>query len=463
MGKFYVGCWEEETGDVFLCPLHKKDLKYHRGVVLIGNFAQLGEKKMHDAARLLFLILVGIIVFTYAGYPLVLFVLGLFKKRRCLGEREEYPRVALIISAYNEERIIREKIENSLKLDYPKDRLRVIIASDGSVDATDAIVREFEGSNVVLKSFGKREGKSATLNRAVVGIDEDILIFSDANAFYKEDAVKKLVRNLREEEIGCVVGHLCYMENNSYVGKGESLYWRYESFINSLESCLQSVLVATGTIFAIRRELFKAIGKDVANDFQIPADVAEMGCGVVYESEAIAYERSAFFFREEFARKRRIIVRGLTGFRNLRRSFGGPFRIFQFISRKLLRWCIGPMLPLIYVTNALLVGDRFFSILFVCQNAFYILAAIGAFLRRGKVKLRIFLVPFYFVMVNAAALAAIATFIGGRRLSAWEKAETTRDVWEYPPVVPHLRVIEGKKGTSYSDKREGVKNLERIT
>jgi biofilm PGA synthesis N-glycosyltransferase PgaC len=432
-------------------------------MLLISNFAQPREKKMQDAARLLFLLLVGVVVYTYAGYPIVLFVLGLFRKRRRRGGWEEYPRVALIISAHNEERIIRDKIENSLKLDYPKDRLRIIVASDGSVDDTDAIVREYEGRNVVLKSFEKREGKSATLNRAVVGLDEDILIFSDANAFYKEDAVTNLVGNLREETIGCVVGHLFYMKNSSYVGKGESLYWRYESFLNSLESRLRSVLVATGTIFAIKRELFKPIRKDVANDFQIPADVAEMGYGVIYESEAVAYECSTFYVREEFARKRRIIVRGLTGFWNLRRSFGGPFRIFQFVSRKLLRWFIGPMLPVLYVANALLAGDRFFGILFVCQNVFYILAAVGAFLRRGRVKSRIFLIPFYFVMVNAAALAAIATFIGGRRHIAWEKAETTRDVREHQLVIPRLRVIEGRKDLSYRGKRESVKNLERIT
>lgn len=414
-------------------------------------------------AGILFLIIAVMIVYTYAGYPLILFILGLFRKRRHLGQPGEYPRVAVIVSAYNEERIIREKIENSLKLDYPMDRLRIIIASDGSVDGTDAIVREYDGSNVVLKSFDRREGKSATLNRAVVGLDEDILIFSDANAFYKEDAIKKLVRNFRHDDVGCVVGHLVYLENCSYVGKGESLYWRYESLLNSLESRLKSVLVATGTIFAIKRDLFKPVSNDVANDFQIPAEVAARGYGVIYESEAIAYERSTFYFREEFSRKRRIIVRGLTGFRNLRRNFGGAFRIFQFVSRKLLRWCIGPMLPVLYVSNALLLGNRLFYILFILQNLFYVFAIAGAILRRGKVKLRIFLIPFYFVMVNAAALAAIATYICGRRLAAWEKAETTRDVQEHQLGVPRLRVIEGKKNLSYPEKQQGIENLEKIT
>lgn len=418
---------------------------------------------MYDVVRLLFLTGLGIIVYVYAGYPLVLFVLGFFKRRRRTAGDEELPSVALIISAYNEERIIKEKIENSLKLDYPDGLLKIIIASDGSIDGTDGIVKEFEGRNVFLKAFDRREGKSSTLNRAVLGLEEDIVIFSDANAFYEEDAVKKLVRNFAWEDVGCVVGRLVYLDNDSYVGKGESLYWRYESILNSLESRMNSVLVATGTIFAIRRELFRPVIKDVANDFQIPAEVAAQGYGVVYESEAVAYERSTYFFREEFGRKRRIIVRGLTGFKNLKNSFGGSFRIFQFFSRKLLRWWIGCLLPVLYLANIMLIDNPWFLAFFVLQNIFYIFAAIGSFLRRGKVESRIFLVPFYFVLVNGAALAAIATYFCGRRLSSWEKAETTRDVHEHPLFAPRLRVIEGKKKLSYSDERKSLENLEKIT
>jgi cellulose synthase/poly-beta-1,6-N-acetylglucosamine synthase-like glycosyltransferase len=290
-----------------------------------------------------------------------------------------------------------------------------------------------------------------------------LLVFSDANAFYREDAIRKLVRNLADEEVGCVVGRLIYLTNHSYVGRGESLYWRYESFLNELESRLKSVLVATGTIFAIRRELFSPLLKDVANDFQLPAEAASRGYGIVYDGEAIAYERSTFFFREEFSRKRRIIVRGLTGYRSLRGNFGGAFRTFQFVSRKLLRWWIGPMLPVLYAANLLLVHEPFFLATFTAQNAFYLLAAVGALLRRGGVQSRVLFVPFYFVMVNAASLAAIATYLGGDRLSSWEKAETTRDAGEQTILAPQLRVIKGKKGLSYSQKTENVENLERIT
>lgn len=418
---------------------------------------------MGFAAKLVFLFIIGVAVYTYAGYPLVLFLLGTLRRKKKPEGAEAFPSVALIISAYNEERIIREKIKNSLELTYPRDKLKIIVASDGSIDGTDNIVMEFERENVFLKKFDKREGKSATLNRTVLGIDEEILVFSDANAFYRKNALRELVKRFTDPEVGCVVGRLVYMHNHSYVGKGESLYWRYESLLNRLEGRLGSLLVATGTIFAVRRQLFRPVLKDVANDFQLPAEVASQGYRVVFESEAIAYERSTYFFREEFSRKRRIIVRGLTGFKNLKGNFGGVLRIFQFISRKLLRWWIGPLLPALYVSNAFLLGRPLFLGLFLLQNAFYALALVGAILRRGNVPSRVFFIPFYFVLVNAAALAAIMTYFAGDRLSAWEKAETTRDVHERGHLTPRLRVVEGKKELSYQGKGEGIENLEGIT
>ncbi len=418
---------------------------------------------MELAAGVAVIFILGVALYAYAGYPFVLYVLGLFRGRRFLRDESYNPRVILIISAHNEERIIREKIENSLALDYPKDKIKIVVASDGSIDGTNEIVREYESRGIILKAFDRREGKSATLNRAVLGLEADILVFSDANAFYREDAIRMLVRNLKDEDIGCVVGRLVYLNNHSYVGQGESLYWRYESFLNSLESRVKSVLVGTGTIFAVRRELFFPLAKDVANDFQLPAEVASRGYGVVYEGSAIAYEKSTSFFREEFARKRRIIVRGLTGFRALRGNFGGAFRIFQFISRKLLRWCVGPLMPVLYAANIPLLANPAFRALFVLQNVFYILAIAGALLRRGGVQSRILFIPFYFVMVNAASFAAIVTYIGGNRLSSWEKAETTRDTGEHAGFAPRLRVIEGKKDLSYTGKHKSAEKLERIT
>ncbi len=408
--------------------------------------------------KLLIYSIIGLVAYIYAGYPLILAFLGLFAPRRRGSGGDQLPTVALIVSAHNEERIIREKIENCLKLDYPRDKLKIIVSSDGSEDGTNGIVREYEGRGVVLRAFDRREGKSAILNKTVLGLDEDILVFSDANAFYKEDALLRLVGNFDVEETGCVVGRLVYMDNKSYVGQGESLYWRYEGFLNRLESRLGSVLVATGTIMAIRRELFRPVMKDVANDFQLPAEVASQGYAVVYEPAAIALERSTYFFREEFSRKRRIVVRGLTGYSHLRHDFGGGLRQFQFISRKLLRWCVGVTLPVVYAASILLLDEPFFLVFFILQNIFYIFASIGAILRRGHVRTKIFFIPFYFVMVNAAAMAAIFKFLSGGRLSSWEKAETTRDVEENSFVEPVLKVIEGRKKIS-----DPVEKYERIT
>ncbi len=413
---------------------------------------------MDIVAKLLIVVIIGITVYVYAGYPLVLSLAGLLRKRRPAGDENHLPTLALIISAHNEERIIREKIENSLKLDYPGHLLRIIVASDGSIDETNNIVRDYEGYNIVLKAFDRREGKSATLNKAILGVEEEIVVFSDANAFYRNDALRKLVRHFADDETGCVVGRLIYLDSDSYVGRGESLYWRYEGLLNRLESRLKSVLVGTGTIFAIRRSLFRPVIRDVANDFQIPAEIASQGYGVVYDGEAIAYEKSSYFFTEEFNRKRRIIVRGLTGFNHLKNNFGGNFRIFQFISRKLLRWWIGFMLPVMYAANVFVLDDPVFYSIFLLQTAFYMFAVIGAVLRRGRIRSRIFFIPFYFVMVNTAALAAILTYVTGGRLSSWEKAETTRDVHEDYIETPVFSVIEGKKKVS-----ESFENLNKIT
>jgi cellulose synthase/poly-beta-1,6-N-acetylglucosamine synthase-like glycosyltransferase len=403
-----------------------------------------------------FLIL-AVIVYTYAGYPLILFILSIFTRRHGPEASDDLPTVAMIISVHNEERIIRDKIENSLKLDYPRDSLKVIVASDGSIDETNDIAREYESLGVILKEFDSREGKSSTLNKAVLGVEEEILVFSDANAFYREDALKMLIKNFTDEEVGCVVGKLVYLDNESYVGKGESLYWRYEGLLNRLESRLRSVLVATGTIFAIRRELFRPVMKDVANDFQLVAEVASQGFGSVYEAEAIAYERSTYFFREEFSRKKRIIIRGLTGYNHLRHSFGGAFRSFQFISRKLLRWCVGAMLPPLYAATILLSDKPAFFVLFMLQNLFYLLAIVGAFLRRGRYRSRVFFIPFYFVMVNGASLFAILTYVTGGRLSSWEKAETTRSVEGQPARGTSFSVINGsRKASTTAEKFEQI-------
>lgn len=372
---------------------------------------------------------VAVILYSYFGYPLLLLLVGKFGRRRSrqTSSTTELPSVCLIISAFNEDRVIRDKIQNSLSQQYPADKLTILVASDGSTDGTCAIVGEFFEYGVELHHRTSRRGKSAVLNDVIRTRGEDIVVFTDANSVFSRDAVGNLARQFADPSIGCVVGRLRYVDRDwSSIGKGEGAYWRYEGVVSRLESALSSVLVANGSIFAIRRELFQDLYPEVANDFQIPIDIAANGHGVVYEPRAEAIEHTAEYWREEFQRKVRIVLRGLTGFSVLRSRIRG-FRLWQFASHKLLRWLAGLFLLTAFAANAVLAASSTaYAVLFWLQVLFYAAAFVGSRLRHIGKPRKVFYVPFYFTMVNAAALVSIIKFLGGRRQTVWEKAESTR-------------------------------------
>jgi cellulose synthase/poly-beta-1,6-N-acetylglucosamine synthase-like glycosyltransferase len=372
---------------------------------------------------------VFVILYSYVGYPLLLYLAGKIGIRRSRRETEaaDLPSVCLIISAFNEEQVIRDKIQNSLSQQYPADKLTILVASDGSTDRTCDIVGEFFDYGVELHHRDGRRGKSAVLNDVIRSRGEDVVVFTDANSLFCRDAVSKLARRFNDPSIGCVVGRLRYVDREwSSVGKGEGAYWRYEGMVSRLESALSSVLVANGSIFAIGRELFQELYPEVANDFQIPIDIASRGRGIVYEPQAEAIEHTAEYWREEFKRKVRIILRGLTGFSVLRKRIHG-FRLWQFVSHKLIRWMVGLFLFIAFAANAALASSStFYAVLFGLQVLFYLAAIVGSRLRHAEKPRKIFYVPFYFAMVNAAALVGIIKFFGGHRQRVWDKAESTR-------------------------------------
>jgi biofilm PGA synthesis N-glycosyltransferase PgaC len=385
--------------------------------------------------QVLFWMSAGFIFYIYFGYPTALYILGKFyRKPKHSPESEYWPSVCLIISAFNEEKILRSKIENSIGLDYPKERFRILVASDGSTDRTNEIAGDYEDLGVSLWSFPVRRGKSAVLNEVMRHVTEEIIVFTDANALFEEDALVRLVKHFANPEIGCVVGKLRYIDRHtSCVGKGESIYWRYESRISRLESVLRSVLVANGSIFAIRGRLFKELYPEVANDFQLPAEIANQGYGVIYDPRAEAVERSTIFWQEEFQRKIRIILRGMTGFMMLGNSLKG-FRLWQFISHKLLRWMVGLFLMITLISNVFLIEKSwFYTSTLAAQVLFYLAAFNGWRLRKAKQPGRIFYVPFYFTMVNLAAVVGIFKFIAGHRQRVWDKAESARFAPSHSP------------------------------
>ena len=375
--------------------------------------------------ELLFWGSIALILYTYLGYPIALYLIGRLRPRKSRVVGGELPSVCLLVSAFNEDAVIREKIENSLALDYPSDRFQILIASDGSEDNTVNIAREYVEHGVRLYHHAQRLGKSAVLNHVVPTLEQDIIVFTDANAMLEPDAIARLVDRFNES-VGCVVGRSRYVNTDaSCAGSGEGLYWKYESLVWKLESDLNSLLVGAGALISIRRHLFRELFTDVANDFQIPMDVSMLGSGVVYEPAAIVTERVPIEWREEFDRKARIVLRGITGFSALRSRIRG-FRRWQFISHKFLRWMVGVLALGTLVANlALALTSPFYAATLGLQLVFYTLALMG-WRHRGGAPSRYQYVPFYFTMVNFAATVALFRFATGRRQALWEKAESTR-------------------------------------
>jgi cellulose synthase/poly-beta-1,6-N-acetylglucosamine synthase-like glycosyltransferase len=371
----------------------------------------------------LFCILLLIILYVYFGYPLLL---GILKLRSRPPEIDNAtPLVTLFIPAYNEQSVIAEKISNSLELDYPKDKLEIIVASDASSDSTAAIVRTYVDRGILFFESDKRGGKNSLINRFIKNATGDIIVFTDANALYEKDAIRKLTRNFASDNVGCVVGRLKYIDKVTSVGKGEGLYFRYESMIKGLESRLGTVVAATGSIYAIRKKLFNQLDLDVANDFAHPIQTAAAGYKVIFEKEAVAYEKATASQSEEFKRRSRIVTRGITAFMRYRK----PYRMlrglwgFCFVSHKLLRW-FAPFFLAALLTSNIFLHSGFFLITLVAQVVFYLSAIAGAF-TKGKAA-KTLTVPYYFCLINLAALQGIIKyFLGGRKV-LWETAKTTR-------------------------------------
>lgn len=366
-----------------------------------------------------------ILIYTFVGYPVILGILsGLFGKK--VNKEEYYPYVSLIISAYNEEEVIREKIANCFELDYPKDKLEIVVASE-STDNTNKIVKEFEGQGVVLFHYDEREGKRATLYKTVPFVKGEIVVFSDANAMYRRDAVKKLVRNFSDSRIGCVTGRLKYRSSKgSSIGKGETAYWEFDHILKMLSSKLFSMGGGVnGSILAVRKELYDPIDKFRGDDYEIACRVEIKGYGVVIEPEAISYEEPSATSGQEFSRKVRLASWNLKSTILLLTEALKSKRLltaFILFSHRFLRYTTPLWLLSMFVSNTFLLNGLFFYA-FVLQLIFYGFALIGLIMEKAAFRVNlVFLLPFYFCMVNYAALIALIKNLSGKTEMFWEKA-----------------------------------------
>ena len=365
------------------------------------------------------------LAYLHFGYPALLWLLGRVRPRP-VRRGDVAPSIDLIIGAYNEEAVLRGKIENCLALDYPAEKLRITIASDASSDGTHAIAREYAGRGVRLVVAPRRRGKAANFRELVPGLGGEILVFSDAGSLYRGDTLRKMARNFADPEVGLVGGRIRYVNPEATsVARGEGLYWRYEVFLREAESVIGSAMVVSGAVYAVRRELYRPVADHLPDDFMSPLNVLDQGKRVIYDTETEILEKMATSTRAEMATKIRIVSRNfaaLMSMKHLLNPLRKPLVALQLLSHRLLRWLVLPAAGLQLVANGFLVGRPLYALLFAGQVLFYALAAAGFLLERAGKRSRLAYLPFYFVLVNLAAA-----------LGVWQRLFSVRaagGVWE---------------------------------
>lgn len=367
----------------------------------------------------------AVVAYVYAGYPLLLAALARrHRPSKCAAT--ENPSVTLIVSVFNEENCIADKLDNCLRLDYPVDRLEVIVVSDASTDGTDAVVGCYADKRIRLLRMDRRGGKTLGLNAAVEQARGNVLVFSDANAMYRPDAIRAIVAPLVDPAIGAVIGESGYGKPDSDAGRSESLYWRYETAIKRLESDNGSVVGGDGAIYAVRRSLYRSMSADALSDFVNPLQVVRAGFRCVYEPTAVSWEETAGDFAKEFRRKVRIVNRAWRALMSMR-DLMNPLRYgkfaWQLISHKLLRWLVPLFLLVMFLANLLLLGTHVvYNVLFVGQVLFYGLAASGMLMRDRGSRARVLYIPYYFCLVNVASLRGIMDAYCGKTYTTWSTA-----------------------------------------
>ena len=372
----------------------------------------------------LLIVLIILIIYAFIGYPAFLAILSIIFKHTVIKRDRTDFTVTLIIAAYNEENIIREKLLNSLQLDYPSHNIEIIVSSDGSTDKTDEIVKSFKEQGIKLNRVEGRKGKTEAQNQTVRLAKGDIIVFSDANAFYKSDSIKNIVQNFNDERVGGVCGKLIYSNGNNLDKDAESTYWNFESYIKQKESLLSSVIGANGSIYAIRRSLYSPLDNTLISDFVEPLKVIEKGYRFVYEKEAISSEETeSVSGPHTYNRKVRINVRTILGIYNtynLLNVFKYGWVSFQYFSHKILRYIMPLLLFALFIMNLFLLDYFIWKIIFFLQMTFYSLAYIGYLRRTNSKQTIIFSLPYYFILVHMAIFTAFYQLGKGERKTTWE-------------------------------------------
>jgi cellulose synthase/poly-beta-1,6-N-acetylglucosamine synthase-like glycosyltransferase len=370
---------------------------------------------------------VGLVVYAYAGYPLLICALAaVFGRPRAepRDDGQDLPVVSLLIAAHNEEQVIGSRLDNALRTEYPSSQFEIVVASDGSRDRTAEITRSYADRGVRLLDYPQRRGKAAVLNSAFRELTGSIVVLSDANTSTEPSAIRKLVRWFQRPETGVVCGRLVLTDPKTGLNV-DSMYWRYETFLKKHESRLGGLLGANGGIYAVRRALFVPIDPNtIVDDFVLPLTIKlHTDCDIVYDADAVAHEETPPSFASEFARRCRIGAGDFQSLPVLWRLLD-PRRgwiAFTFLSHKVLRWLCPFLLAGVLLVNAFLLDSNLYRATFVLQLALYGTAALGSVLTGRGVFERSVRLTTLFTTVNLALLIGFWRWASGRQRGTWER------------------------------------------
>jgi len=379
---------------------------------------------MFLAVQIIFWLCLATLAYVYAGYPILVILMGKFFSKKIVRGTIE-PTVTVLITAFNEEAAIAAKIDNTLKIEYPSDKLEILVASDGSTDRTDEIVRSFADRDVRLFRQEGRVGKTITQNNAVELSAGEIVLFSDATTQYPTDILRRLLPAFADETVGCVAGRLIYKDDSeTNVGSGAKSYWSYETLLKQSESNVCSLIGASGCLYAVRREAYRPMYAEACSDFLICTELYRQGLRSVFEPDATCYEMTNVDAGDEMRMRIRVISQTFTDLwrnRDMLLPFRSGFFAVELISHKLLRYAVPLILLLLFAANGVAaMHSIFYSAVFVGQILFYTTALIGLLLEKAGVKLSLLFIPLYFVLANVASVIGFYKFLSGERFAAWE-------------------------------------------
>lgn len=369
--------------------------------------------------------LIALIAYIYLVYPALLWLFGRWRRGKPSPAGPPFDgTVSLIVAAHNEETTIAAKLENCLALDFPRDRLEIIVVSDGSTDRTVEAARRYAGDNVRVIALPRNEGKAAAQNLGVACSRGELLVFTDADVLLERSCLRRLADRFGDPDVGCVTGRVTY-SNTTHTGvfEGESAYWRYELLVRKWESALGILTSGSGALIAIRRPFFTRLDSAVSEDFVLPMQAAIAGRRTVYAPDIVAttvlgQDTPVDMFRTR-VRTIGLDTRGVYLCRALLNPFRYPGHAWSLISHKVLRWMVPCFLGLALLANVLVASEPVYLAMLALQALFYLAAAAGCLWAPGSKPPRPIGIPFSFCLINGAALVALIRFAMGRQNPAW--------------------------------------------